>query len=244
MLDFLFLRVYNAVATRVAHPPCWRLFHLKIYMKSLLGVRGTSGRIAKALQSFMVLRLGGALLALPLVGFSLTSGANGFPQLVWDNAPLVTTEVSEAKSHIRELFDKKEILWFARAIHSESKLANEQRHVAWVIRNRVESGWYPDSYQDVVLQPHQFSGLNDYDAWYDYNMSRDYDSTGSAWESALVIAEDVYTAPTDERLLGETVLHFYSPIAVDTPEWASGKTPVKTIEGTKGTHFAFFSGVK
>src|SRR3990167_5555288 len=56
--------------------------------------------------------------------------------------------------------EAKDILWLARILYSESKVREEQIIIAWVVRNRVESGFRgAQSYKDVAISPAQFSGL-------------------------------------------------------------------------------------
>jgi len=143
-------------------------------------------------------------------------------------------------------YEREEILWLARVAHSESKLASEQVLVSWVVRNRVERNYRgARNYEDVATDPKQFSGLNSTDAHYEYNISRTYDSTGSAWATALDAAREVYHARRGLAPISETTLHFYSPVAVSAPNWAQGKRPVHTILNSTGdTRFAFYEGVK
>ena len=141
---------------------------------------------------------------------------------------------------------RQEVLWFARALYSESKRSDEQRLIAWVIRNRVESPHYPDTYKEVVLQKKQFSGLNAYDENYELNVTRTYESTGRGWDSALAIAEGVYNAPDIARLIPSNVRHFYSPHAVrSVPEWAEGNPAQVVRDPNKGyVRFAFHADVQ
>lgn len=138
-----------------------------------------------------------------------------------------------------------EILWLARTIYSESKRAEEQTLVAWVIRNRVESPYFPDTYRDVVLQKGQFSGMHATDAQYWTNTSLDYDDESEAWTTALSIARAVYFADPILRPLPAGVLHFYSPISMSgrTPTWAADLTPVQSVRDGDAVRFAFFAGV-
>lgn len=137
-----------------------------------------------------------------------------------------------------------EILWFARTIYSETKKAEEQRLVAWVIRNRVESGLYGDSYEEVVLARGQFSGMHATDKQYSINISLDYGDTSPSWDSALSIARSVYYADTVLNPLSSEVRHFYSPISViNTPSWALGLEPAHTVADPVTSHirFAFYA---
>lgn len=177
--------------------------------------------------------------SLALIGFVALLAA---PRLAESELSLISGENVDAALELAH--DREEILWFARAIYSESEFTEEQYYIAWAIRNRVGSPNYPDTYEEVVLQPHQFSGLNPYDQWYEVNISRDYGVGDAVWESALAVAREVYHAPEDERLLPSDALHFYSPVAVATPGWAMGRAPVETLHGRRGIRFAFYAGVE
>lgn len=138
-----------------------------------------------------------------------------------------------------------EILWFARAIYSETKIPAEQTLVAWVIRNRVESEYYPDSYKEVVLQPGQFSGFSQHDSQYHINSTLDFEDSNPAWNSAVAIAEAVYVADPILRPLSADVLHFYSPISVVyTPSWAQGRDADHVVRDSRGNaRFAFYADI-
>lgn len=139
-----------------------------------------------------------------------------------------------------------EVLWFARAIYSETKVASEQALVAWVIRNRVESDKYPDTYKEVVLQSGQFSGFSPRDRQYHTNMTMTFEDSSPSWDTAVAIAQAVYTAPSALRPLSEDVMHFYSPISVAaTPSWAAGREADHVVRDVKtdGVRFAFYSDI-
>ena len=142
---------------------------------------------------------------------------------------------------------QEQILWFARALYSETKVVSEQMVIAQVIKNRVLSERYPDTYKAVVLQPHQFSGLRASDPQYKTVMSLTYGMTGPGWNTALAIAEMTYYGMGDSALIGSDVMHFYSPISVSRdPKWALDLEPVYTVADPagRGVRFAFYAGVK
>ena len=94
---------------------------------------------------------------LPVIGF-------GFASMTAQEAetrqnPVVTV------AHVIPPFSRdavsEDVLWLARCIYSETKRAPEQELVAWVIRNRVETGYRGQrSYEGAVLDPYQFSAFN------------------------------------------------------------------------------------
>lgn len=139
-----------------------------------------------------------------------------------------------------------EILWFARTLYSETKKPEEQILVAWVIRNRVESEYYPDTYKEVVLQRGQFSGMHATDKQYHINTTLTFEDSSESWDSAVSIAKAVYSADPILRPIGKDVTHFYSPISmVGTPSWAQSVEPAHMVRDTKtnDVRFAFYSGI-
>jgi len=157
------------------------------------------------------------------------------------------TAVAEVIDKVSKTSENQEILWFARIIYSETKYADEQVLIAWVVRNRVETEYTGDTYREVALSSGQFSGLNAFDAQYRHNMSRGFDSEGAAWKSALLVAESVYHADVSLRPFSKTVRHFYSPISVSNdPSWSAGLNATHIVRDpeTRSVRFAFYDGVK
>jgi spore germination cell wall hydrolase CwlJ-like protein len=144
--------------------------------------------------------------------------------------------------------DEEEILWLARLVYSETKRAEEQVLVAWVVRNRVESQYRGQSYKEVALHGSQFSGLNSFDRNYRHNITRSYSDGGDSWLSALAVAKAVYHADEVLRPFPKTVMHFYSPISMKSnkkPSWARGVEPIQVVQDAKNNiRFAFYDGVK
>ena len=146
--------------------------------------------------------------------------------------------------------EQDEILWLARAIFSETKKreSGEMAMVAWVIRNRVDANHKGMTYKEVVLAPHQFSGLNSFDKQYRINVALDYDYglENKAWRDALEVARGVYGASSFVRPFPKTVLHFYSPHTVAEPSWAKDQKPIYTILNDEKnlTRFAFYDNIK
>ncbi len=142
--------------------------------------------------------------------------------------------------------DKMEMLWFARAIYSESKNREEQYLIAWVIRNRVESRHKgAESYQETVLARSQFSGLSSRDPQFRINVSLGFEDSGPGWDSAKSIAESVLTSGDTYRPIPAGVKHFYSPLAVTVPTWAEGEKPYLLTYNDDGKpSFAFYRDIK
>ena len=144
--------------------------------------------------------------------------------------------------------EAQDVLWLSRILYSESKVREEQIIVAWVVRNRVESGYRgAQSYKDVAISPAQFSGLWPSDSQYKLNISRDYKIKGDrAWDQAIAIAQAVYFAPETLRPIPGTVRHFYSPMSVSRdPNWINDKKPSVVLRSDDGAvRFAFYDGIR
>lgn len=140
-----------------------------------------------------------------------------------------------------------EVLWLARCIYSESDRTDEQRLVAWVVRNRVETQFRGATYRDVVLEAKQFSAFNTPSPRRTRILSLDQDATSKAWQEAVGIALQVYHAPATERPFSVTTRHFYSPVSMEggrTPHWAFDGTPLSSATlGVDPNRFRFFDGV-
>jgi spore germination cell wall hydrolase CwlJ-like protein len=181
----------------------------------------------------LVTKLGiGALMA--MAAFSINVALLSNQTVMASTADSGSPEISE------------EILWFARAIYSETKKPEEQTLVAWVIRNRVESEYFPDTYKEVVLQQGQFSGMHATDKQFETNISMDYEDSSPSWDSAVSIARAVYYADPIMRPLPGTVTHFFSPVSVvRTPVWASNTKPAHEVRdpATNTVRFAFYADI-
>ncbi len=140
-----------------------------------------------------------------------------------------------------------EVLWLARCLYSEADRANEQRLVAWVVRNRVETGFRGRNYRDVVLEKKQFSAFNEPSARRTEILGFNQNTVSAPWRQALGIALDVYKAPASERPFSIETRHFYSPVSMPggaAPVWAEGDAPVDVAGfGIDPQRFRFFNGV-
>lgn len=141
---------------------------------------------------------------------------------------------------------EEDVLWTARAIYSETKQPHEQELVAWVVRNRLETGYRNrSSYQDVVLDPLQFSAFNPGSPVRSFYMSLDPGDTSRGWKTAIGIARRVVYAHPNARPFDHTVRHFYSEqsmVGRREPVWAKGKDPVE-LPHVQEERFRFFADV-
>ena len=125
-----------------------------------------------------------------------------------------------------------ETLWLARVIYSETKRPQEQELVAWVVRNRVETGYRgKHSYRDVVLDPMQFSAFNG-EPTRSFYSGLGVRSAHPGWQRALAIAHEVKDAPAIQRPFSVETRHFYSEqsmVGRRHPVWAEGKAAVEPV---------------
>lgn len=184
--------------------------------------------------------------------FFLFSGVlMGLSLLVFPAAAQVTQAslTSDVRSQVRRLSpeQQEDILWLARCVYSESNLDHEQRLVAWVVRNRVETGYRGNTYRDVVLEPYQFSAFNHNSARRRQLLGLNLDTASRAWRQALQAAYDVYFQPSSRRPFPTTTRHFYSPISMEggrTPGWALNQTPLSSAGlGVDPYRFKFYTDI-
>lgn len=142
---------------------------------------------------------------------------------------------------------KDDVLWLARCIYSETKRPHEQELVAWVVRNRVETGYRGAStYREAVLDPWQFSAFNRNSPKRTHYSRLSLESKASGWQTALYIAYDVLNAPAYERPFPVETRHFYSErsmVGRSQPRWAVGKRPVSLDREVDPRRFRFYSEI-
>lgn len=153
---------------------------------------------------------------------------------------IVETKVEHVPMSHR--FSEDDVLWMARAIYSETKVAEEMEYVAWIIRQRVDSSRYPDSPQDVVLEWRQFSAMNSASRRAEL-ATYDRDTRSTHFRRALRMAH--YTLIADPELSPfPEVLHAYSPRSMQprgsAPHWAEGQQPVFQM----GDRWRFYAGIQ
>lgn len=126
-----------------------------------------------------------------------------------------------------------DVLWLARCIYSETKRPEEQELVAWVVRNRVETGYREQStYRGAVLDPFQFSAFNPGSSVRRHYAGLTPASNARGWQRAMEIAHNVYYARSQARPFPQQTRHFYSERSMRggaAPAWAQGKTPIRVI---------------
>ena len=181
---------------------------------------------------------------LPALTFFLT--ANPADELAQNGLP--THVVSDAVPAFDADHVSDDVLWLARCAYSETKKPHEQELVAWVIRNRVETGYRGQrTYRDAVLDPYQFSAFNPGSAKRRMYASLRSGSDSNGWQRALEVAHAVYYAPASARPFVATTRHFYSERSMAggaAPVWAVGHRPVRpSASRIDPKRFRFYSGV-
>ena len=110
-------------------------------------------------------------------------------------------------------------LYLAKTIYGEARGENVETMlvVGWVIRNRLHSKRYGDTYKDVVLQPKQFSCWNKDDPNYDKIKGV---IKGRLWEVCIGIA--IVVMQSAEKHNPVVGVHHYYDKSMDNnpPYWA------------------------
>lgn len=167
-------------------------------------------------------------------------------ELAESNLPTAVVSYAPPPFSLADVSD--DVLWLARCIYSETKRSDEQELVAWVVRNRVETEYRGEStYEDVVLDPYQFSAFNPNDPKRRLFTSLTPESDSPSFRSALQVAHRVYHARPSERPFSAKTRHFYSErsmVGRRAPNWADGHRPVRPVGFTVDpVRFRFYSGV-
>lgn len=197
--------------------------------------------LGKRLAATLALVLAGLL---PALGLFFTTHASSD---IEDVPVSLVADVYEPPAFDLETVSD-DVLWLARCIYSETKRAHEQELVAWVIRNRVETGYRGQTeYKDVVLDPYQFSAFNPGNPKRRLYTSLAPSLDSPAFVQALEVAHHVYHAPASDRPFAEDTRHFYSErsmVGRRAPNWAAGHVPVRpTGFRVDPRRFRFYSGV-
>jgi hypothetical protein len=143
-----------------------------------------------------------------------------------------------------------ETLWLARVIYSETKRPEEMELVAWVVRNRVETGYRGNSsYRSAVLDPFQFSAFNPGDRKRQHYSNLNLRSNAPGFDRAIAIAHTVKYAGEHFRPFTQTTRHFYSErsmVGVRHPAWAKDgvKVDPKRSFTLDERRFRFFANVR
>ncbi len=184
-----------------------------------------------------------------VIAFTFAS-TSALQRTAHSSAKVVGTPVSLGELVIedeRPRLTKEDILWLARAIYSETKRPHEQELVAWVVRNRVETGYRGrDTYRGVVLDRYQFSAINSGSPKRHHYSNLEWNSQAAGFQTALSIAAKVATAPASERPFAKTTRHFYSQQSMRggrTPNWAKLASAVALDRHVEAHRFRFYENI-
>jgi len=128
--------------------------------------------------------------------------------------------------------DTDEII-LARALFGEARntLVPDEARVAigWVIRNRVESSRWPNTYWEVITTPSQFSSFNvddDNRSFVENPLHKDNAVDKKAWENTCNIARNIIKGEITDPTQGAN--HYYDD-SINTPDWAKDQKPTLAI---------------
>lgn len=131
--------------------------------------------------------------------------------------------------------DTDEII-LARALFGEvrSTLVPDEARIAigWVIKNRVESSGWPNTYWEVIATPSQFSCFNigdDNRSFVEDPLHKKNEIDKKAWEHACDIARQIIEGEITDTTQGAN--HYYDD-SISTPSWAKDQKPTLTISYT------------
>lgn len=146
--------------------------------------------------------------------------------------------------------------WVGLCLVTESNLMHEWGYIAWVIRNRVDSGRFKHSYEQVILQPWQFSAFNKWTTMKDKAdpmtvfrlMSRGYYWSERLFHAVDVAREVIHADRDMEAPFSINVCHYWSPVSMrppgSAPKWKDDAKRLFTPEGVDPNRFVFAEGVR
>ena len=143
-----------------------------------------------------------------------------------------------------------ETLWLARLMYSETKQPDEQELVAWVVRNRAETGFRGRSTIALVAQdPYQFTAFVAGTETRRYYTSLTSESGAPGWRRTLALAYYVRHADASMRPFSLDTRHFYSERSTAHPDsfpvWTLGQTSIKPLRPRHldAKRFRFYAGI-
>ena len=101
--------------------------------------------------------------------------------------------------------------------------------IGWVIKNRVVSKGWPNTYREVITTPFQFSSFNTDDPNYPYIEDPLYtgnEINKNAWGHAYEIAGKIINNEIPDSTGGAN--HYYDD-SISTPNWAKNQKPTLTV---------------
>jgi len=142
--------------------------------------------------------------------------------------------------------------WLGLVARSESDFPHEWQPIQWVVRNRIASKRYPNTFQGVITQPRQFSYLNQFnhlandEAIYEAAIDG-YAGDMEGWgennlDKAVNCAYHVLGLPRYRAPFSHNTFWFWSPISMrpkgSDPAW-SKDLRIFTLDGIDPQRFKF-----
>lgn len=136
----------------------------------------------------------------------------------------------------KEVFAMDNITVLARIIFAEAAGENYlgKVAVAWVVKNRVYSKKFPNTYENVIYQPWQFTGVNSLLWKKTFYPKKLNPRELTSWQDAQKIAKEVIEGRISDPTRGAD--HYYS-IIIPIPKWAKKMQKTAKI----GKHIFFKS---
>ena len=183
-------------------------------------------------------------------GFFLLSSFNTDEIRILENNILRYQEEIEANYILIDTLRRENLrydpgtIWLARGIYSETNDSTEMFFVGQVIENRLRLAYNgKTTYEDVILDPRQFSAFNKENARRFYYLNKKVTDEDKVWQMALSIAFKIRTSPMHNF----PATHFYSKVSMipkySSPKWASSLTPV-LVQHIDPNRFLFFTTIE
>lgn len=144
-----------------------------------------------------------------------------------------TTPTVENPKWTGDFSDDTEQIILARALFGEARntLVPDEARVAigWVIKNRVISTGWPDTYLGVITKPKHFSAFNlgdDNRPFVEDPIHTGKEVDREAWRKAYDIAENVISGELADPTQGAN--HYYDD-SINTPSWADEQQPTLIV---------------
>lgn len=195
-------------------------------------------------------RIAATALSIVLVLAVVLASSTALQRSANSRATVVGTPVSLGEVVVEAEKDRiaqEDVLWLARVIYSETKRPHEQELVAWVVRNRMETGYRGNTtYRDAILDPYQFSAFNPNSRKRAHYTSLTWNDDEAGFARAVAIAARVATAAESERPFSKTTRHFYSRRSMRggaAPNWAHNRRPVTLDRHVEPDRFRFYDRV-
>lgn len=113
--------------------------------------------------------------------------------------------------------------WLALCLLTETNKGHEAPFVAQVVLNRLRSRSYPNTLEDVILQPWQFSAFNKWTTGEEPSSPEDafhevYDRSAKLaqrhWQLFLECSEAMLSLPEECPILPPKTLNYWSPVSM------------------------------